>query len=479
MPLDINDFRDDSKGGGLERLRASQALRGADVTVIDTIVDLDAQWRQAVFTKDNLRKEFGQMSKAIGQMKKRKAPAEEVKQHIANVGLKKAEIKTVEAKVAELAAQVQALVSEVGNYVHSSVPPGMDEDTCNETVRTWAPDSWGGEFKRSGDELNHHELLYMIGGYEPDRGVAISGHRGYFLTGVGVLLNQALINYGIAFAMRNGYNPVSPPVMMRKEIMAETAQLSEFDEALYKVVGNEGDEKYLIATSEQPISAFHRREWINPEELPLRYAGVSSCFRKEAGSSGKDCWGIFRVHQFDKVEQFSYVAPENSWEEHERMITISEDFYKTLGLGYRVVAICSGHLNNAAAKKYDLEAWFPTQGTFRELVSCSNCTDYQARAMETRFGQKKNNREKKYVHMLNATLAATGRVICCILENFQTPEGVVVPEVLRPFMAGMDFLPFVRPKPINANQIKIKRAADRKKAANKKKGKQQQQKTTE
>lgn len=461
MPLDINDFRDDSKDGTLAKIRASEAARFGDAKLVDEIVALDQQWRQGVHTKDNMRKEMGLISKSIGQKKKAGATKEEIKEIADKVKGMKVDLKAHETKLDTLTQTIKKKVAAIGNYVHETVPVGEDEEECNRVERTW------GEFKQTGEELHHHQLLYMIGGYEPDRGSSVAGHRGYFLTGVGVLLNQAIINYGLAFLGSRKYTPVQAPFFMKKEVMAETAQLSQFDEELYKVVGNEGDEKYLIATSEQPISAFHRKEWINVDEVPLRYAGISTCFRKEAGSSGKDCWGIFRVHQFEKVEQFCITSPEESWAEHEQMIRYSEEFYKSLEIPYRVVAICSGALNNAAAKKYDLEAWFPTLGCFRELVSCSNCTDYQSRAMEIRYGQKKNNREKKYVHMLNSTLCATERAICCLLENYQCAEGVRVPEVLQPFMGGMKLMPFVREKPKNINQIKSKRAKDRKEKAKK------------
>jgi len=288
-----------------------------------------------------------------------------------------------------------------------------------------------------------------VDGFDAKAGVIVAGHRGYFLRGHGVRLNQALINFGIDFLSKRKYTPLQPPYFMNKDIMAETAQLSEFDEALYKVTGE--DEKYLIATSEQPISAYHRKEWLDEKQLPLRYAGISTCFRKEAGAHGKDAWGIFRIHQFEKVEQFCITSPEKSWEMFEEMIQVAEEFYRALGLPYRVVAIASGALNNAAAKKYDLEAWFPTLGRFRELVSASNCTDYQARAMETRFGHpKKGDQSKQYVHMLNATLCATERTICCILENYQTTEGVVVPPALRPYMGGLELMPFVKELAVSA-----------------------------
>jgi seryl-tRNA synthetase len=221
---------------------------------------------------------------------------------------------------------------------------------------------------------------------EFERGQKIAGHRGYFLKGFGVLLNQALINYGLNFLTPKEYTALQPPFFMKQSLMQETCQLSDFEENLYKVIGQSVDEpNYLVATSEQPISALYRSEWIEPADLPMRYAGISSCFRKEAGAHGKDVWGIFRVHQFEKVEQFCLTTPEKSWEMHEEMIKIAEDFYKGLELPYRVVNIVSGELNDAAAKKYDLEAWFPGYNAFRELVSCSNCTDFQSRALEVRL----------------------------------------------------------------------------------------------
>jgi hypothetical protein len=234
--------------------------------------------------------------------------------------------------------------------------------------------------------------------------------------------------------------------MMKKDIMAGVAQLEQFDEELYKV-GGDADDKYLIATSEQPICAYHLGEWMDEKSLPIRYSGISTCFRKEAGSHGKDTWGIFRVHQFEKIEQFAIVEGDLSVSQRmqDEMIATAEEFYQSLGFPYHVISIVSGALNNAAIKKYDLEAWFPGYNAYRELVSCSNCTDYQSRAMEIRCGTKKlGDREKKYVHMLNATLCATGRAICCLLETYQEKDGVRIPEVLIPYMGGITFLPFVR-----------------------------------
>lgn len=226
--------------------------------------------------------------------------------------------------------------------------------------------------------MPHHEVLLRLDGMDLERGAKIAGHRGFFLTGDGVDLNQALISYGLEFLRKRGYKKVQPPFFMNKDQMAKTAQLDQFDEELYKVTASD-DDKYLIATSEQPISAMHSEEWFEEPktQLPIRYAGYSTCFRKEAGAAGRDMWGIFRVHQFEKIEQFCITEPEKSWEMFDSMIATSEEFYQSLGIPYRVVAIVSGALNLAASQKYDLEAWFPFQGGYKELVSCSNCTDYR------------------------------------------------------------------------------------------------------
>jgi seryl-tRNA synthetase len=281
------------------------------------------------------------------------------------------------------------------------------------------------------------------------RGTKVAGHRGYFLKGAGALLNLALLNYGVKFLASKEYTPIQPPFFMKKSIMLETCQLSDIDENMYKCEPhNKGDEDmYLIATSEQPLTGYFRGEWLDTKELPIKFAGMSSCFRKESGSHGKQTWGTFRVHQFEKVEQLCVTSPEESWKVFDDMLKYSEEFYQSLKLPYRVVSIVGGALNDAAAKKYDLEAWFPGYNDYMELVSCSNCTDYQSRALEVRYGNKKGtDKEKKYVHMLNGTLVATERTMCCILENYQEENGVRVPEVLVPFV-GTDFLPYKKPMP--------------------------------
>lgn len=442
MPLDINLFREE-KGGDLSSVRKSHAARGKPEAEIEDIIKLDTEWRALEFQVNQLNKEVNAVKKSIGEKYKKKEDAAELLAQKAEVEEKIKQ--TQQARDDKEKERNQKLIN-IGNLVHESVPVAVDEKD-NVVVKVWGSEQR--DLSKKG--FHHHELLHRIDGYASEPGVEIAGHRAYFLKGPGVLLNQALINYGISFLLNREYTLLQPPFFMRKEVMAETAQLTEFDEALYKVTGGPDDpELYLIATSEQPISAFHRHEWLEPDQLPIKYGGLSTCFRKEAGSHGRDAWGIFRIHQFEKVEQFVVCKPEESWKFHEEMIKTCEEFYQSLGLPYQVINIVSGALNNAAAKKYDLEAWFPKLGVYRELVSASNCTDYQSRAMETRLGQKKmGDKFKNYVHMLNATLVATERTICCILENYQDETGVKVPEVLQPFMGGRKHIPFVKeaPKP--------------------------------
>ncbi len=449
------------------------------------------------FKLDRMRKEYGQYSKEIGAVYKSKGKGEEAEELVRSIKEKQAafaiEISEFEKLVDEKKEQVDKKLNLIGNIVHESVPVSNDEKD-NGVVVEW------GEFKfQENARKHHHELLYMIDGYDAARGVKVAGHRAYFLKGIGVRLNQALIAYGTDFLIKNNYTVLQTPFFMNKDMMAKTAQLEDFNESLYTILDGD-DQKFLIATSEQPISAFHAGEWLDEKALPIKYSGISTCFRKEAGAYGKDTWGIFRVHQFEKVEQFCITEPEKSWEEHESMLKNSEAFYQSvstlshqtnalslshtytpqflshvpislrcfcvlirfsflfcsqLGLPYRVVTIVSAELNNAAAKKYDLEGWFPAFGEFRELVSASNCTDYQSRSLEVRCGiKKKGEKEKKYVHMLNSTLCATTRTICCILENYQTETGVRVPEVLRPYLGGLEFIPFVNQLPKDQKEKK-------------------------
>ncbi|OJJ06895.1 hypothetical protein ASPVEDRAFT_46256 [Aspergillus versicolor CBS 583.65] len=448
--LDLADFITD-RGGDPNKIKESQRRRSAPETAVDEVLSLYEEARRARYEVSQINSQLNALLKEIGKKKKNKEDASLLLEE-------KAKLESRRKVAEEVALQKESLrdrkIGTIGNYVHDSVPVSSNEDD-NSIIRTWSPDDLVTEKPNC---LSHHEVLTRLDGYDPERGVKIVGHRGYCLTGYGLFLNLALVNYGLEFLWKRGYKPNQPPHFMLREMMAKTAQLEQFDEELYKVTESEdkSTDKYLIATSEQPLSALHDSEWLQDKDLPIRYAGYSTCYRKEAGAHGKDAWGIFRVHQFEKIEQFILTKPEDSWKVFDEMIATSEEFYQSLGLPYQVVSIVSGALNNAAAKKFDLEAWFPFQQEYKELVSCSNCTDYQARALGIRYGPKKTTDAKKaYVHALNATLCATERTLCCILENYQTDDGFVVPEPLRKYIPGApEFLPYTKELPKDSTSTK-------------------------
>jgi len=491
MVLDLDLFRAD-KGGDPNRVRDSVKKRFADETAVDRVIQLDSQWRSCRSHLDKLNQAKNAISKAYGaKMKalKSSADASNSGSHdpttpdAGDVPPEPLDLSSLLAKIKEISDELtlndlrnlktqtdlqivnvkqvmedheklrNEVLREIGNLLHPEVPISNDEDN-NAVIRTWGDIELGKNFTGDDKLKSHVDLITMIGGIDSERGAAIAGSRGYFITGPSVWLQQALIQYGLRFAADADYEPIYTPFWMRKSLMAQVAQLSQFDEELYKVVGSnsnpDSEDKYLIATSEQPIAAIHRDEWLSPSVLPLKYAGISTCFRQEVGAHGRDTRGIFRVHQFEKVEQFVIAAPAKSWESFHEMILTSEKFCQSLGIPYRVVSIVSGALNNAAAMKYDLEAWFPGSAAFRELVSVSNCTDYQSRRLQVRYGQtKKMSGPVEYVHMLNGTLCAISRTICAILEIHQTKEGIQIPEVLKPFMPEKyrELIPYVAPCP--------------------------------
>ncbi|KAK8806435.1 hypothetical protein WA588_003005, partial [Blastocystis sp. NMH] len=437
MPIDLNLLRA-FKGGVPDLVRLSQKKRFANVGLVDEVIALDEKWRKLVSSLDSINKEKRLVSKEIGKKRKMGVDTTEETQKVAELSK---QIAATQEQIADARTVRDKALGRIGNIISDTTPVAKDEKDNVEVAK------WGTPREMTREMFCHHELLWKIDGYEPERGVRVAGHRGYFLKGNAVLLNQAIIMYAMHWNNQRGFTTLQTPYFMNRDVMAGVAQLEDFDEELYHVEGEAGDEKYLIATSEQPICGYHMGEWLDEKDLPLKYTGFSTNFRKEAGAHGKDTWGIFRVHQFDKVEQFVICKPEESWDMHEYMIKNSCEFYESLGLPYHVVNIVSGALNNAAAKKYDLEGWFPGYNAYRELVSCSNCTDYQSRAMEIRCGTKKANENKKYVHMLNSTLCALTRTLCCILENYQTPEGIQIPEKLLPYMDGITLLPFTRELP--------------------------------
>ncbi|CAI7671791.1 unnamed protein product [Penicillium pancosmium] len=455
--LDLNDFITE-RGGDPKKIKESQRRRGAPEEVVDEVIALYEEARKVRYGVTQIGSQMNALLKQIGMKKKNKEDASDLIAEKTTLDKSK---KEAEDKAIAVENERDRKIRTIGNYVHDSVPVSQTEDD-NPIVKTWKPEDAAMDRP---DCLSHHEVLTRLDGYDPERGVKIVGHRGYCLTGYGLFLNLALVNYGLEFLFNKGYTPNQPPQFMLKDLMAKTAQLEQFDEELYKVTEGEDSstDKYLIATSEQPLSALHDGEWLQEKDLPIKYAGYSTCYRKEAGAHGKDAWGIFRVHQFEKIEQFVLTKPEDSWKAFDDMMNTSEEFYKSLGLPYQVVSIVSGALNNAAAKKYDLEAWFPFQKEYKELVSCSNCLDYQSRALEIRFGQKKaTDLKKTYVHALNATLCATERTLCCVLENYQREDGIEVPEVLRKYIPGQpEFLPYTKelPKDTTSARVKAKQQA--------------------
>uniref|UniRef100_A0A8D8TBG9 serine--tRNA ligase n=2 Tax=Cacopsylla melanoneura TaxID=428564 RepID=A0A8D8TBG9_9HEMI len=482
MVLDLDLFRTE-KGGDIEKVRKNQKDRFKSVELVDKVIDNDLKWRQFRHKADNFNKFKNVCSKVIGEKMKAKEPVGDsntlpdgfaLNDDLSADNLKPltvTQIKQVRVLIDEAMVQNEkdltatenernSALREVGNHLHSSVPLSNDEDE-NKIERTFGDI----EVRK---KYSHVDLITMIDGVDSEMGAMVAGGRGYFLKGPAVCLQLGLVQYAMSKWIEKGYTPLYTPFFMRKEVMQEVAQLAQFDEELYKVVGkgegekDELDDKYLIATSEQPICAIHRDSWLPETSLPIRYLGVSTCFRQEVGSHGRDTRGIFRVHQFEKVEQFVLTSPhdDESWKMMDEMIANSEEFYKDLGIAYRVVNIVSGALNHAAAKKLDLEAWFPSSGAFRELVSCSNCLDYQARRLLVRYGQTKKMNEKiEFVHMLNATACATTRVICAILETHQTETGIRVPACLDKYVpqayrneAGE--IPFVKTAPIDEEETK-------------------------
>ena len=336
-----------------------------------------------------------------------------------------AELKEVEPALAAVEEELAALAARLPNVPHETVPDG-ESDEDNEVLRVW------GEPPELGFEPRDHlELGEALGMIDVDRGARTSGSRFAYLFGDAVVLQFALLRYGLDFALARGFVPVIPPVLVREEAMFGTGFLPADEAQLYTT---RQDDLFLIGTSEVPLASLHAGEILDPDGLPRRYVGYSTCFRREAGAYGRDTRGIFRVHQFDKLEMFAFVQPEESGDEHERLLAWEEEFYRSLGLPYRVVNVCVGELGAAAAKKYDIEAWFPGQGRYREITSTSNTTDFQARRLEVRVRRPDGNRP---VHTLNGTLCALGRTIIALMENGQREDGSVeLPEALRDYLPG-------------------------------------------
>ncbi len=408
-----------------DAVRASQKGRGEDVGVVDQVLASDELKRAAITEFEQLRAEQNLLSKSVGAAK-----GDEKAALLANSKELADKVKAADAKRAEIEAQANSLAMVISNILDPDAPIGGEEDfVVIEHVGTPR------DFAEAGFEPKDHvELGKLLGAIDTERGAKVSGSRSYYLTGVGALLEFALVNYAISSATKAGFIPVIPPVLVKPAAMEGTGFLGQAAENVYHL---EKDDYYLVGTSEVPLAAFHMDEILDGAKLPLRYAGYSSCFRREAGSYGKDTRGIIRVHQFDKVEMFSFCKPEEAKEEHKRLLQWEKDFLNSMEIPYRVIDVASGDLGSSANRKFDIEAWIPTQSAYREVTSTSNCTEFQARRLNIRY---KDSDGTKAVATLKGTLVAIPRMIVEILENHQKADGTVnVPAALQPFLGMTRF----------------------------------------
>lgn len=407
-------------------MRASQRARGEDVALVDSLLSADERRRSSSHRFDELRAEQRQLGKLIP-----KAQGDEKTELLKKAGGLSAAVKAADAEQNEAAEEAQRLLLLLGNVVHPDVPVGGEEDfTVLEAIGTPR------DFTAEGFEPKDHlELGELLGAIDVERGAKVSGSRFYYLTGVGALLELALVNAAIAQATEAGFIPMLTPALVRPRAMEGTGFLGQAAENVYHL---EKDDYYLVGTSEVPLAAYHMDEILDAGKLPLRYAGFSPCFRREAGTYGKDTRGIFRVHQFDKVEMFSYIAPEDAEAEHQRLLDWEKQWLTSLGLPFQVIDVATGDLGASASRKFDCEAWIPTQGKYRELTSASNCNEFQARRLSVRMRDEKGTRP---LATLNGTLCAVPRTIVALLENHQQADGsVLVPEILRPYLGGREVL---------------------------------------
>ncbi len=421
--LDIAMFRDQS-----DLIRADHDRRGVAHDAIDEIIRLDEEWRKAQYDADQIRRERNAAAKGIAEAKKAgdSASADSIIAEVADLGNR---ISELGAYADECLEKRDALRMKVPNILHPDVPVG--EDDQKNTLH-----SLHGEKSSLGFEpRNHNDLIEMNGWVDQARGAKVAGSRFYFMQGDLARMEMALQQYSSDFLINRGYTLVQPPLMMNREAYEGVTDLSDFETVMY---GIEPDKYYLIATSEHPLTAMRMDEIIEPSELPIKMVGVSQCFRREVGAHGLSDRGIWRVHQFTKVEQIVICHPDDSWTHHEELLENAVGLWDSLGLHYRVVNICTGDMGTVAAKKYDLEAWLPGADAYKEVVSCSNCTDYQANRLRMRYRTTDGN---EAVHTLNSTAVATSRALVAILEQNQLEDGrVSIPDALKPYMGGQEVL---------------------------------------
>ena len=391
---------------------------------LEGLIDSDQKRREFITKTDELRKKKNQVALNISEKKKK---GEDISSILAEMKSVSEELSKLEVDQNNNEKKYLKLATSIPNLIHESVPIGEDDES-NKEIKKWGniPEF---DFKIK-DHIDISEDLDLV---DLERAAKVAGARFYYLKNDLVRLNQALINFGLDFLREKGYSAVQPPYMINRESMEGAVIAEDFEEVIYKI---DNQDLYMIGTSEHAMAAMHSKEIIEGKDIPKKYAGISPCFRKEAGAHGRDQKGIFRVHQFDKIEQFVFSKPEDSWKEHEKLLSIAEEFYQKLEIPYRVMLLSTGDTGNISAKTYDIEAWMAGQNAYREIVSCSNCLEYQARRLKIRF-RDKTNEDTQYVHTLNSTLIATTRVLVAIMENFQTKDGHIrIPEVLQGYMGN-------------------------------------------
>ena len=391
---------------------------------LEGLINSDQKRREFITKTDELRKKKNQVALNISEKKKK---GEDISSILAEMKSVSEQLSKLEVEQNNIEKKYLKLATSIPNLIHESVPIGEDEES-NKEIKKWGniPEF---DFKIK-DHIDISEDLDLV---DLERAAKVAGARFYYLKNDLVRLNQALINFGLDFLREKGYSTVQPPYMINRESMEGAVIAEDFEEVIYKI---DNQDLYMIGTSEHAMAAMHSKEIIEGKDIPKKYAGISPCFRKEAGAHGRDQKGIFRVHQFDKIEQFVFSKPEDSWKEHEKLLSIAEEFYQKLEIPYRVMLLSTGDTGNISAKTYDIEAWMAGQNAYREIVSCSNCLEYQARRLKIRF-RDKTNEDTQYVHTLNSTLIATTRVLVAIMENFQTKDGHIrIPEVLQGYMGN-------------------------------------------
>ena len=390
---------------------------------VDNIIKWDAEFRQLKSEADHLRNRRNTLSLEINKAKKEGRDISKIKEEAANIP---DAIKNKEDAMNEISEKIKYYLMRLPNILHDSVPAGKDS-TENVVVKIWGkPKEFDFELKPHGDLIEEKGLA----DFKRATKTAASGFA--YLLGDMALLDQALMQFAISVLVKKSYTLVEPPFMMNRKAYEGVTDLADFENVMYKI---DNDDLYLIATSEHPMGAMFMNETLEEKDLPIKFAGISACFRREIGSHGVDTRGLFRMHQFNKIEQFIFCKPEDSWKLHEELLENAEEIFQKLELPYRIINICTGDIGTVAAKKYDLEAWMPREKEYKEVVSCSNCTAYQAARLNIRF---KRGEEKEFVHTLNSTAIATSRALRAIIENYQNKDSSIsIPKVLQPYMNGL------------------------------------------